>query len=259
MANHGCKFPIEIQPENHEQIVFAQKIANQIHPSIVIPSTQQLSTTALTLLVGFQGITLYSPYLKASIKVDFLNGIIGYRCRHSSNKELIARAVKLKNIKNPRVLDITAGLGKDGFILASLGYQVSMVEKSPIVHLLLEDGLTRANQIPELSEITCRIFNIYKDSIDYMHHMDKQDYPEIIYVDPMFPERSKSALVKKEMQLLQDLVGVDQNDPLLLEVALEYAQKRVVVKRPRLAPPIKGPSPGFTLQGKSIRFDIYLI
>ncbi|CAH9019524.1 class I SAM-dependent methyltransferase [Candidatus Nitrosacidococcus sp. I8] len=257
MANHDCRFPIEIQPESHEQVALAQKIANQIYPSLVIPPTQHLSFTALTLLINKQDIALYSPYLKTTIKVDFLNGAVGYRCKRSSNKELIARAVKLKNIKNPRVLDITAGLGRDGFILASLGYQISMVEKSPIVHLLLKDGLKRANQIPELSEITCRIFNIYEDSIDYIYRMDKQDYPEIIYMDPMFPERNKSALVKKEMQLLQDLVGTDQNDPLLLEVALKYAQKRVVVKRPRLAPPIKGPNPSFALQGKSIRFDIY--
>jgi 16S rRNA (guanine1516-N2)-methyltransferase len=81
--------------------------------------------------------------------------------------------------------------------------------------------------------------------------------PQVIYLDPMFPHRDKSALVKKEMRLFRPLVGDDDDAPALLQAALALATHRVVVKRSRKAPVIAGEQPGYVLEGKSSRFDIY--
>ena len=81
--------------------------------------------------------------------------------------------------------------------------------------------------------------------------------PDVVYLDPMFPERTKHALVKKEMRLFRDVVGDDMDADALMELALEVARKRVVVKRPRKADSVAGRKPGYQLLGKSSRFDVY--
>src|SRR5699024_7446903 len=142
--------------------------------------------------------------------------------------------------------------------LASLGCQMSLVEQSPIIAALLKDGLERARQVPEIALVVARITLVQANSIAWMAKLSVQEIPEVVYLDPMYPERSKSALVKKEMRLLRTLVGNDEHAPLLLKAALECAQYRVVVKRPRLASPIEGPKPNFAIKSKNTRFDIYL-
>lgn len=77
------------------------------------------------------------------------------------------------------------------------------------------------------------------------------------YLDPMFPVRRSKAAVKKDMALFHTLVGPDEDADALLAPALALAQRRVVVKRPRIAPPLAGHQPGMILSGKSSRFDIY--
>src|SRR5699024_10204201 len=156
------------------------------------------------------------------------------------------------------VLDATAGLGRDAFVLASLGCQMSLVEQSPIIVALLKDGLERARQVPETALVVARIALVQANSITWMAKLSAQEIPEVVYLDPMYPERRKSALVKKEMRLLRTLVGSDENAPLLLKAALACARSRVVVKRPRLAPAIAGPKPNFAIRSKNTRFDIYL-
>ncbi|BAW79507.1 SAM-dependent methyltransferase family protein [Candidatus Nitrosoglobus terrae] len=205
-----------------------------------------------------QRLELRYPNLKSSIYIDFVNGAMGYRCQHSGHKELLARAIGLKNNLHLNVLDATAGLGRDGFVLASLGCRVLLIEQSPIISALLEDGLARASQASKTALAADRITLIQANSIDVMMKLSAQDLPEVVYLDPMYPERTKSALVKKEMRLLRTLIGNDKNTPLLLKIALDCAQQRVVVKRPRLAPAIEGPKPDFMLEGKNTRFDVYL-
>ena len=191
--------------------------------------------------------------------VDFIGGAIEYRRRHtSSRKESIARAVGLKGGATPFVLDLTAGLGRDSFILASLGCTVHMVERSPVVAALLADGIERAKQDPTLAKIMARLNLIVGDSLDILHHW-QGERPEVICIDPMYPHRSKSALVKKEMRCIRLLVGDDQDSDALLTAALAVAGRRVTVKRPRLAPALTGPEPNFTISGKNSRFDVYLV
>lgn len=191
--------------------------------------------------------------------VDFLGGPIEYRRRQTtSRKEGIARAVGLKGGTSLVVLDLTAGLGRDGFILASLGCTVRMVERSPMVASLLADGIQRARQKPTLAEIMARLSLIPGDSLDILRTW-QGERPDVAYIDPMYPHRGKSALVKKEMRLIRLLVGDDEDSDGLLAAALSVAGRRVVVKRPRLAPALAGPAPNFAIGGKNSRFDVYLI
>jgi len=155
------------------------------------------------------------------------------------------------------VLDITAGLGRDSFILASLGCTVCMVERSPVVAALLADAIDRAKEEPMLAEIMARLSLVTGDSLEILRTW-QGERPEVICIDPMYPHRSKSALVKKEMRLIRLLVGDDEDSDQLLAAALAIASRRVAVKRPRLAPALRGPEPNFTISGKNSRFDVYL-
>ncbi|MFZ5774917.1 MAG: class I SAM-dependent methyltransferase [Thermodesulfobacteriota bacterium] len=190
--------------------------------------------------------------------VDFASGAMSFRRRHGGSRgEAIARAVGIKAGKRPFVLDLTAGLGRDGFILAGLGCTVQLVEQSAAVAALLADGLERAHQDHALAGIISRLSLLRADSLEALRHW-QGDPPEVIYIDPMYPHRKKSALVKKEMRLLRLLVGDDQNGDQLLAASLVVASNRVVVKRPRLAESLAGPEPSFAVGGKNSRFDVYL-
>jgi len=193
--------------------------------------------------------------------VDFVQGPVDYRRRQgSSRREAIARAVGLKGANPPpSVLDVTAGLGRDSFILASLGCMVQLVERSPVVAALLEDGLRRAGEAEGAAGLIRQRLNLLVGHGLQILNTWQGERPDVVYIDPMYPHRSKSALVKKEMRLIRLLVGDDEDSNTLLLAALAVASRRVVVKRPRLAPALTGPEPNFTISGKNSRFDVYLI
>jgi 16S rRNA (guanine1516-N2)-methyltransferase len=192
---------------------------------------------------------------KSSLAVDFLSPELNYRRLHGGGrKQAIAKAVGIKPGVKPRIIDATAGLGIDGFILACLGCELQMIERSPILAALLADGMKRYEQQCE-EKLNWRL--IKADALNYLNQLISGNYPDVIYLDPMFPPGNKSALSKKSMQLLQQLI-VDTDADKLLEIALKRARKRVVVKRPRLAIPLANKQPDLCLTGKSSRFDIYL-
>ncbi len=189
--------------------------------------------------------------------IDFLSGKMQYRRKSASlRREALARALGLKNNTQPTIVDATAGLARDSFILAVLGFEVQLLERSPIIYALVHDALQRAMKNAELAPIVQRMRLIQADAITWLKTAEK---PDIIYLDPMFPERKKSALVKKEMRIFHDVIGDDVDADALLQTALACATQRVVVKRPRLAPALAGIKPSYTLSGSSSRFDIYLI
>ncbi|MCY1528220.1 Ribosomal RNA small subunit methyltransferase J [compost metagenome] len=169
---------------------------------------------------------------------------------------MIAKAVGVQPGIRPRVLDATAGLGRDAFVLATLGCEMILIERQPLIAALLEDGLARAGRDLEVGGIAARMRLLQGDAIELMRNW-QGEAPQVIYLDPMFPHRDKSALVKKEMRLFRPLVGDDQDAPALLQAALALASHRVVVKRPRKAPIIAGTKPSYALEGKSSRYDIY--
>ena len=197
------------------------------------------------------------PQAPGAIRVDFLSGAVAHRRQFGGGSgQMIAKAVGIQAGVRPTVLDATAGLGRDAFVLAQLGCSVVLLERQPIIAALLEDGLQRAQRDPEVAPILARMRLIHGDAIARMRTWEEPP-PQVIYLDPMFPHRDKSALVKKEMRLFRPLAGDDVDAPDLLAAALALASHRVVVKRPRKAPAIDGPAVGYTLEGNSSRFDIY--
>jgi len=197
-----------------------------------------------------------------SISIDFAEGKTQHRRLQGGGKgQDIAKAIGLHKISEPSVLDLTAGMGGDAFVLASLGAKITMLERNPIVHALLKDALSRATLRDDaaLHEILNRLTLVKQNSNDYLDNLDESDFPEVIYLDPMFPVRSKSAQVKKEMQFFHDIVGTDDDSAEVFQKALTKAKKRIVVKRPRLAEKITDTiQPAFDIVGKSTRYDIYL-
>jgi 16S rRNA (guanine1516-N2)-methyltransferase len=192
--------------------------------------------------------------------IDFLHGKYAYRRAHTSpSSEAIARAVGLKKGLRPRVLDMTAGLGFDAFVLASFGCDVVMVERSPVMAWLLMDGLVRL--LSTSAKIPLRLSCIWSDARQYLARLPGDQQLDVIYLDPMYPklERgSSSALVAQPMRLLRSLVGDDVDADVLLHCALGKARLRVVVKRPKSAPYLGAETPDFTIQSKDHRFDVYL-
>jgi 16S rRNA (guanine1516-N2)-methyltransferase len=191
------------------------------------------------------------------LKIDFFQGKLAYRLHHLHNqKQLLAKAVGLKVNFKPTILDATAGLGSDGFILAQLGCPVTLLERSPVIFALLHDGLYRALNHPKYSLLSIKL--IQTNSLIYLKKISAgKETPEIIYLDPMYPHSAKTALAKKEMRFLRQLAGDDMDAANLLALALVYAKQRVVVKRPRLAPYLAELKPHHSIFGKQHRLDVY--
>lgn len=199
---------------------------------------------------------LYLQNLDTNFCVNFSSGEMNYRREHGGGKnQAIGRAIGLKKMKAVKVLDATAGLGGDAFVLACLECEVVMVERSPIVAELLKDGLKRGLMDENISEIIARMTLVNDEAKDYFSKI--QDKPDVIYLDPMYPHRKKSAKVKKEMQILQKLLG-DVGSDLILKSALKTATKRVVVKRPKGAEFLENSTPSHSIESKKTRYDVYL-
>lgn len=207
------------------------------------------------LLADASGISLCKTGEKGRVQVDFSGGAAQYR-RLKGGGELIAKAVN--HTTRPSIWDATGGLGRDAFVLASLGLTVRISEQNPAVACLLADGIRRAQADNTVQEIAARLTLTPGDSIDLLEALEECERPDIVYLDPMYPERRKSAAVKKEMAYFHGLVGSAQNEASLLKAAKVAAKKRVVVKRPRLGEFLNQEQPAYQYNGKSVRFDVYL-
>ena len=197
------------------------------------------------------------------LSADFVAGKADHRRRFGGGRgQLVAKACGLTRGVTPRVVDATAGLGRDAFVLAGLGAEVLMLERVPAIAVLLEDALARAGRDPEVAEIAARMRLCRVDAGDPRALLaavsEARFAPQVIHLDPMFPHRDKSALVKKEMRVFRELAGDDDDAPRLLEAALDVATHRVAVKRPRKAPPIAGPRPAHALEARTSRYDLYV-
>lgn len=176
---------------------------------------------------------------------------------HLLNRELLVRAAKLRHLTDePLALDAAAGLGEDAFLLAAAGFRVELYESNPLIARLLSDGLERAAALPELAGIRARMRLHEKDSVQAMRNWPSDvPRPDVIFLDPMFPPRKKSALVKKKLQLLQLVERPCDDEAALLEAALSLAPRKIVIKRPLKGPWLAGVAPAYSLSGRAARFD----
>ncbi|HIG41641.1 MAG: class I SAM-dependent methyltransferase [bacterium] len=186
------------------------------------------------------------------LRVDFLSSELHYRRYHGGKKELLLKAVGAR--PGLTVWDCTAGLGIDSFLMASEGCEVTLFERSTVVAMLLEQALTSASG--EVREITARMKLIKNDAVNYLQNI--VEAPDVVFIDPMFPSRRKSARVKGGMQILQKFIGKDEDASELVRLALQSRCPRVVVKRPISGAGFGDFKPAFSLSAKSNRFDVFL-
>jgi 16S rRNA (guanine1516-N2)-methyltransferase len=200
----------------------------------------------------------FMPPGTEQLHLDFVGGAVGYRFRRGSGRgHPLVKASGFKKERIPSVVDATAGLGRDAFLLASVGANVVMLERSSEVHALLKDALARASAAsPDLAEVVGRMTLIHGDARDYLPRLR----PDVVIVDPMHPPRINSALVKREMRVLGGIVGADPDADDLMRVALASAVERVVLKWPaRAAPLMQSPRSSHQVSGKTIRYEVFMV
>ena len=229
--------------------------------ALSVPLIDDPHQTDLLLVLGPEGLALRrpnDPELPGVLRVDFDRPAARQRQRQP-HRELVVQAARLRGAGyEPLLVDATAGLGRDGFLLAAAGFRVVLFEHHPVVAALLRDGLARAALLPRTAAIAARIRLIRGDFLDGLGQLAER--PAVIYLDPMFPPRSKSAKVKQELRLLQLLEGTgggESDAARLLQAALAAGPRKVVVKRPLKGDALPGPAPSHVLRGKAVRFDVY--
>ncbi len=247
--------PLAIAVTYHEPeaALRAQLLAEELGlPLITGPATfTHLLTVHPTHVELVDTTTVTKPFY-----IDFNSGALTYRRQHGGGRQqALSRAIGLKSNKCPWVIDATAGLGRDSFILASLGCRITMFERNPILQVLLEDGLIRGLDNPETHDICSRMELI---PVDIQQWGGSQPAADVLFLDPMYPHRQKSSLVKKEMRIIRQLVGDDPDADSLLFFGLSTNIPRIVVKRPKNAPFLGNKKPSTCLKEKNSRFDIYL-
>lgn len=231
-----------------EQLPIARALGNRYGLPVVATDSDEYP---FCLVVTAQHIECRVPDQLKPLVIDFAAGKAKFRqhCAQMLQHPLV-RAVGVKRNEPPSVIDVTAGMGDDAYLLASLGCKVLMLERHPVIAILLEDALTRLKTSQPEIELSLR----YVDAKTYLQSGVKAD---VIICDPMFPKGGQRAKVKKPMQLLQALVGSDRDADEVFGLALQVAQKRVVVKRPKTAPPLAEKAPTFSIRTKNHRFDGY--
>ena len=188
--------------------------------------------------------------------IDFSSNKLLIRKNQTGLKSELAKAIGIKKDFKPHVLDTTAGLGRDSFLIASLGCNIKMIERNPIIFILLNNAIENAKLNSEISDIFQKMTLINENSIDFLKN--NKNFFDVIYIDPMFPKSNKTRLVKKEMQLFREIAGDDLDSSELLNEALNSKVKRIVVKRMLNSPYINNLKPNFEIKGTTVRFDIYL-
>jgi 16S rRNA (guanine1516-N2)-methyltransferase len=252
-ADHGSARLAGVYAADPERASAAAALADRLGT----PLLPEMPSRGLVLRTTADGLELVDRRSGApgAVRADFAP--LARRRAASLRGEAVARAVGLKGGQEATVIDATAGLGKDAFVLARLGARVHLIERSPVVAALLSDALARARQDPALAPVAARMTLHQGDALALLPPLSGEIAPDAIYLDPMYPEGGTKAQVKKDMQLLRTLLGATAEIQPLFEAALACARRRVVVKRPRRSPPLPGRRPGHAIEGRSTRFDVY--
>ena len=237
---------------NSQSLPRAQSLEKRLSVPI-----KTLDKSLVQLLIEEHRLSLQMPDIGNPVFIDFTSGKYDHRRKFGGGRgQPLAKAVGMKQGHIPSIIDATAGFARDAFVLASLGSTVTMLEQSQVISLLIEDALQQQEMDPEVKVITQRMTIHYANAIDFLSTVQEQ--PDVIYMDPMYPSRDKSALVKKEMQALHQLIGPDTHSAELLTVARHVALRRVVVKRPKGAEFVGNQKPSASIQSKNTRYDLYV-
>ena len=190
------------------------------------------------------------------VQGDFLR--MAKRIKHGVvQRELLVKAARVKGAhESLKVFDATAGLGEDSLLLAAAGFEVTLCEKNPVIAALLRDALQRGQTCAELAEPLARMTFIEGDSVNMLAR--NSGAFDVVYLDPMFPARQKSASVKKKLQLFQMIEQPCADESELFNAALNVAARRVVVKRPAKGPYLANTKPSYSIEGKAVRYDCYV-
>lgn len=235
--------------ENAELSSHAEALSEKLH----IPRTSELSKAVrngLYLELSEEGLSLSDGDM--DVKGDFSH-LLPRLIKGRLNTEFLVKAAKIKGKDTLYVVDATAGLGEDSLILAAAGFTVRLYEKDPVIAALLEDALLRASQDPELQNIVSRMTLCTADSIEAMPSLSPS--PDVILLDPMFPERHKTAAVKKKFQLIHHLEKPCEDEEALLNAAIAAKPRKILIKRPVKGPYLCGRKPSYSIAGKAVRYD----
>ncbi|MBI3144384.1 MAG: class I SAM-dependent methyltransferase [Pseudogulbenkiania sp.] len=239
--------------------------ARRLAEHFALPLVTRCPESGYWLELGSERLELVTTGRHGAVYAEFVEGAAKHRREQGGGRgQPVAKAIGLKGAKElPRVVDATAGLGGDSFVLASLGCEVTLLERSPVAAALLFDALDRASTHPDTIHIAQRMTLVHADAIQWLAAQAERpeaERPQVVFVDPMFPDTDKkSSAAKKGMQAFQQVIGDDLDSAALLQAAIAAATVRVVVKRPQRGPAIKGVKPSAVLDGKSTRFDLYVI
>lgn len=224
-----------------------------------LPLTSEAPDQGFYLVYDAQGLGLSRAGDSAHpLRIDLLNGALAHRLHQGGGAgQAVAKACGLKPGIRPSIFDATTGLATDALILASLGCSLVAAERHPWVAALVTDALQRASQLDWVSNLQL----VHAEAAQWMRDWPAsgRPVPQVVYLDPMFPETRQTAQVKKGMAYFRDLIGQDQDADALLPLALTLASHRVVVKRPKKAPYLNQQAPSFSLQGQANRFDVYAL
>lgn len=211
------------------------------------------TTDEAVLLLGPKGLSLCGGGNTA--RAD-LTKMIPRLSRRKLATELLVRAAGVRNNKPMTAIDATAGFGEDSLLLAAAGMRVTLFEYDPVIAELLADALRRAAEDPVLAPIVCRMELRRGDSVTGMAEVAPK--PDVILLDPMFPERTKTAAVKKKFQLLHLLEAPCADEEALFAAAEAIRPRRLIVKRPVKGAYLAGRKPDYSIAGKAVRYDCFV-
>lgn len=213
---------------------------------------------SLALHVGERGISLVNNGMV--MQGDWTRMLPRLKDRNL-HKELLVKAAKIKGVSEPmRAVDATAGLGEDALLLAAAGFSVDLYESDPIIAVLLEDAHRRALEDARLASVAARMRVHAEDSVEALRTCALAgQYPDVVYLDPMFPAKTKKAATKKKFQVIHLIEPPCENQEALLSAALAAKPRKVVVKRPVKAPYLAGAKPSYAISGKTIRYDCIVV
>lgn len=237
-----------LAPEKNED---ASRLAETMKAPL-FTSPESMERTALYVVFDQEGTCLTDGEM--TLRGDYRTKIRRLKHNNLSHEALIKAALRKEKKEHPTAIDGTAGLGEDSLLLAAAGFSVTLCEHNPVIAALLKDTLARARTIPELEPVVSRMTVYEGSSLTCFASLSTP--PDVILLDPMFPERKKKSKVKEKLQLIQKLESPCTEETELLNAAIATRAPKIIIKRPAKGPWLAGKKPSYAVEGKVIRYDV---